>query len=184
MASGVLGTIVPEHPCYFGRESLERLLRGNFSRVATEANRATIRALASFPCLNTKRDGSSSILATDVVRTTALRIGKWMRQMRYTTVQEAVDSEVVDIFGANTCTLELIAAGAIRTEQVDKVYDDDPRRWGKHLVNTDLVVSPRETLKKKRRTKIIVCSYTHRHYIADYITSTGNIPIKLYGDDE
>jgi SAM-dependent methyltransferase len=176
--NGILGTIVPEHSCYFGKGSLERLLGDHFATVVIEEDKATIRALAHLPCDDIGSEG-------DITDATLLRIGGQIRQARYDAVREATESERVDIFGANTCTLELIAAGAIRIEQIDMVYDDDPRRWGRYLVNTNLVVSPRGTLRGwRRRQKVLVCSYTHRRPIADYITKQKNIAVKLYGDEE
>lgn len=177
--NGILGTIVPEHPCYFGEESLERLLLNSFEIAVAEASGAAIRTLALLP-RSRSRDDSVFMIVANAAR---LRSGEQKRQERYDAIGKAIGGKKVDIFGANTCTLELIAVGAIRTEQVSKVYDDDPRRWGRYLINTDLTVYPRDALVGRRR-KVLVCSYSHRQPIADYITSTGNIPIKLYGDDE
>lgn len=175
--NGILGTIVPEHPCYYGKNSLERLLRDHFTAVIVEEGGATIRALASFP-----RHGNSSEGA--VADITQLRAGERARQTRYDAVERATDDEKVGIFGANTCALELIAVEAVRIEQIDKIYDDDPRKWGRYLVNTDLIVRPRSVISEEKRWKVIVCSYTHRRSIADYITEQNGIAVTLYGDDE
>lgn len=173
--NGILGTIVPEHPCYFGKDSLERLLGNCFKEIEVEEGRATIRARASFPH---PASGGREVVAD----TTQLRAGGQIRQRRHETVREAIGDGKVDIFGANTCALELIAAGTVKLEQVDRVYDDDPRRWGRYLVNTDLVVRPRSAIGE--RQKVIVCSYTHRWSIADYIVERNSAAVKLYGDDE
>jgi len=175
--NGILGTIVPEHPCYFGKKSLERLLGCYFVLVIVEERGATIHALASFP----HRDGDGKYATAN---TTRLKGGEQARRMRYDAVWKAIGSDAVDIFGANTCALELIVAGAIRTGRIDKVYDDDPRKWGKHLVNTDRAVFPRNEFRGQRQRKVIVCSYTHRQSIADYITKQNNIAVMLYGDNE
>jgi len=180
IGNGILGTIVPEHPCYFGRKSLERLLEGYFAVVVVEEHGATIRALASFP---QESDGSKDA----IVDTTRLKGGGRTRQARYDAVQRTVRWENVDIFGANTCALELIAAGAVRAEQVVKIYDDDPRRWDRYLVNTDRAVLPRNALKRwslQPPRKMLVCSYTHRQSIAEYITKQNSIAVMLYGDNE
>ena len=177
IGNGILGTIVPEHPCYFGKKSLERLLEGYFAVVAVEEHGATIRALASFP----QESNDSKDATVSAIR---LKGGGRTRQARYDAVREAIGNEEVDIFGANTCALELIAAGAIRTGRIDKVYDDDPRKWGKHLVNTDRAVFPRNEFRGQRQRKVIVCSYTHRRSIAEYIAKQGSIAVMLYGDDE
>lgn len=175
--NGILGTIVPEHPCYFGQGSLKRLLGNHFTTTVVEENRATIRASASFP-------QHGSVDTEPITDITQLRTGERIRQMRYDAVKKAAGNEKVDIFGANTCALELISAGAVKVEQIDRAYDDDPRRWGRYLVNTNLIVRPRTFIDERRRRKVIVCSYTHRRSIADYITKQNNIAVMLYGDDE
>lgn len=180
VGNGILGTIVPEHPCYFGERSLERLLEGYFAVVVVEEHGATIRALASFP-----QEGNDSKDAT--ADATRLKGGGRTRRARYDAVQRAIRGDNVDIFGANTCALELIAAGVVKVKQVRKVYDDDPRRWGRYLVNTDLAVFPRNVLKSRLfqpPRRVLVCSYTHRQSIANYITKQNSIAVKLYGDDE
>lgn len=174
---GILGTIVPQHPCYFGTYSLQRLLGDHFKAATIEENRATICALASTP-------SHSGVRKEAVTDATQLRLGELKRQMRYDAARRAVEDETVDIFGANTCALELLSTGAIKTEQVDRVYDDDPHKWGRYLVNTDLVVSPRTALGTRKQRKVLVCSYTHRRSLADYITRQNNIAVLLYGDDE
>jgi len=180
ISNGILGTIVPEHPCYFGERSLERLLEGYFAVVMVEEHGATIRALASFP-----QDSNDSKDTT--VYATRLKGGGQMRQARYDAVWRTIRKERVDVFGANTCALELIATGAIRVARIGRVYDDDPRKWDRYLVNTNLAVFPRNVLKRRLfrpPRKVLVCSYTHRRSIADYITKQNNIAVMLYGDDE
>jgi len=175
--NGILGTIVPQHPCYFGKDSLKRLLENHFATVIAEDDRATIRALASVPCPS----NNSKEVVSDI---TQLRTGERKRQTRYDAVRKIAGDGEVDLFGANTCALELIAAGAVMTEQVGRVYDDDPHRWGRYLVNTNLIVSPRSAIGEGERRKVLVCSYTHRQSIADYIAKQNNVAVKLYGDDE
>jgi len=175
--NGILGTIVPEHPCYFGRDSLERLLGDHFTTITLEESGATIRAVAFYPYRSKSGEGGD-------IDATQLRTGVQIRQTRYDAIQKAVDGEKVDIFGANTCTLELIAAGAVKTEQIGEIYDDDPRRWGRYLVNTNLIVSPRSAISKGKRQKVLVCSYTHRQSIAEYVTKQNRTAVKLYGDEE
>jgi 2-polyprenyl-3-methyl-5-hydroxy-6-metoxy-1,4-benzoquinol methylase len=175
---GILGTIVPQHSCYFGQDSLARLMLNHFDESTTEGDRATIRMRASTPDQNSLRRS----IATDEVR---LRLGMLKRQRRYDIVRKTIgDEEFVDIFGANSCALELIAAGAVKLEQIDKVFDDDHYRWNKYLVNTNLTVSPRTAVERGRRRKVLVCSYTHRDTIAEYITEQGSTPVKLYKEDE
>lgn len=175
--NGILGTVVPEHPCYYGKRSLGKLLGRHFLSTNIAGDRATIRATACFPD-HGDDDKETALSASRLIA------GKRIRQARYDVVREDVGDERVDIFGANTCTLELIAAGAVRVEQIDKVYDDDPRKWGKYLVNTSLVVLPRSAISEGKQRRMLVCSYTHRQSITEYITKQNNIAVKLYGDDE
>lgn len=178
--NGILGTIVPQHPCYFGKDSLERLLGNHFTIVSVEEDKATIRARASYP----RQDKGEHNRKRDTVRATWLGTGEQVRRTRYTTVRKAVGNEKVAVFGANTCAMELISTGTVRVEQIDKAYDDDHHKWGRYLVNTSIAVLPRSALSGEGRRKVLVCSYTHRQPIANYITEQNSIAVKLYGDDE
>lgn len=174
---GVLGTIVPEHPCYYSKDSLKRLLGNHFTFATVTETGSTLCALASHP--RSRPCGEDE--PVDIADLTA---GGWTRQMRCDAVRELVGNKEIDLFGANTCTLELLAARVIDADQVNKVYDDDPRRWGRYLVNTKHIVLPRSSLNGNKPCNVLVCSYAHRKPIADYVEQRGRNAITLYENIE
>lgn len=175
IGNGILGTIVPEHPCYYGVESLTHLLERYFQEVQVSKSGVVLCAIASKP-----RSNISDIKIDNGFkeRFSWFISGGTLRMARLDKIKKVVGAGDIGLFGANTCALELLSSGSIQEAQIIGVYDDDSRRWGKYLVNTNLVVKPRiEVLKSKR---VIVCSYTHRKSIAEYLKNNNVEAITLY----
>ena len=182
ISRGIIGTIVPEHPCYYSEENLRLLLLQYFRDVQVYYEGIILRAAAREP----KRgvNGWLGGFYAGSMGLPRLLRGRMVREWRYGEIRRNVNGREVGLFGANTCALELLASGCIKESQIMGIFDDDPRKWGKYLINTELQVSPRQWLEKVDCREFIICSFTHRKIIAEYMRSQGKKPIMLYEDEE
>ncbi len=182
---GILGSVVPEHPCYFGFDSLYNLLDSLFESPLVQYDRGILRAMARKPWKDTP-ERSLDAQSSKVMRTySRMRHGEAASQKRRADFYDlAHNVNNLYVYGANTCTLELLAGGCIRYDYLASVYDDDPRKWGKYLVNSGIRVSPSSELKELAEgATVLVSSYRHMDSIMERLASSVVRPfavIKLY----
>jgi len=178
---GILGSVVPEHPCYFGIDSLSNLLGSMLESPLVQSDGGILRAMARKPCLDMPKQ-SLEMQTSKVMRTyTKLRRGQAAAQKRKAGFYDlAHNVQRLLVYGANTCTLELLAGGCIRYDRLAGVYDDDSRKWDKYLVNSGICVSPPSELKDLRAgVTVLVSSYRHMSGITEYLENILMRPFRL-----
>ena len=153
--NGMIGTIVPQHPSYFGKESLRNLLAvTGFKDIYIEKRSGTLYAVA--------QKGFSLPIPRDIITVyDNLKCGTEKNAEVYKKIFLSTwDLSDIYIYGANTGTLELLATKAINKKNVIYAIDDDPLKWNKEIVNSGIPVKDREFIKKIGGKKIvIICSY-------------------------
>ncbi len=185
IAEAILGSFVPEHPNYFGDDSLTSVLEAaGFERVMTESHKGLLTATALLPG---QIDGTlPRNIAIPDTRTVALMKSTYEQGIHrsratYRMVAEALlvaeaDAKAVVLFGANTHALELLTTGAVDPERVLCAIDDGPLKWGRHLVSFDIPVSPRGQLRELDDYVLVICSYYSHDDIIHSVLKEGATP--------
>lgn len=187
--NGILGSVVPEHPCYFGFDSLYNLLNSLFESPLVQYDTGLLRAMARKPWLDTP-ERSLEVQASRIKRTHSRMLnGEAASQNRradFFDLAHGIDG--LYVYGANTCTIELLSGGCIRSSRLAAVFDDDPRKWGKYLVNSGVRVRPPSEMRDLREDATVpVSSYRHMDAITEYLEHNLVRPfrlIKLYPNVE
>ena len=186
---GILGSVVPEHPCYFGFDSLYNLLNSLFESPMVLYDRGLLRVTAQKPLVDAELKPLEA-QTNRIMRIYAkMRHGEAASQKRRADFYDlAHNVNNLHVYGANTCTLELLAGGCIRYDYLAGVYDDDPRKWGKYLANSGVCIKPPSDLKDLiEGATVLVSSYRHMDSIMERLASTVVRPfavIKLYPQAE
>lgn len=164
LENGILGSIVPEHPNYFGETTLAMVLGlCCFTNIEISAYRGGLVGVAT---AGVARDLPRKPKATRMLRGD----GERRTVGRLNAVQDAVSGcENIWLFGANTCSLDLLGSGGIDPDNVVGVVDDDPLKWGRELVNYGLEVGTRQDLPLEGEKTVVVCSYYSQDAIANYL---------------
>ena len=167
---GILGSIVPEHFWYFGIESLSRLLcKVGFGAVEVVADNGTLMVLASLTGTTMDETTSKEVSIPNYKHGIA-RLGI-LHQLVW-------DDKKIILYGANTCALELLASKTIDQRKVVCAIDDDHYKWGKALVNTDIIVHPRDYVKEIQGT-FIICSYYSQDELSSFVQCIALQPYKI-----
>lgn len=162
--SGILGSIVPEHTNYFGEWSLiDVLSKAGFGKVNIECYSGGLRAKAAL-------GGNERTIFPS--KLSLLRKGEQLRKNRLQSIKDLLnETDRFCLFGANTCTLELIAAGVVELGRVKLVADDDELKWGKELINSSMLVETRDKIATGEN--VVVCSYYSQEYLAEFFLKRG-----------
>jgi SAM-dependent methyltransferase len=153
---GILGSIVPEHFWYFGEESLSKLLHSaGFGTVEIAEDNGTLMVKA---WVTGKQDFDELSDSVPNYKRGVARAGI-LHQMVW-------NEDRIILYGANTCALELLSSKAIDPKKVVCAIDDDPYKWGKVLVNTDIVVYPRS---HEVEGTFVICSYYSQDALAKVV---------------
>jgi len=178
IVDGILGSIVPEHFWYFGVLSLTRLLDCDYHQI-------TVAELPGLIMVKAKRKTSLDTNLADPYRSLlTVRPTTSKQREQLTTIRELLNGkDKVCLFGANTCSLELLACEVIRESQITCAIDDDPYKWGKVLVNTDIKVVSRDALRDSSilplYTTFVVCSYYSQETIRQYLVNEAVPPFRV-----
>lgn len=170
LESGILGSIVPEHVSYFGERTLRALLQACIMQdIVISSYRGGMIAVGR---RNPEPGGLPCTIPEDWSYTLFERaaLGARHRGQRLEALSQSLSGvKNIWLFGANTCSLELLATGAVNPRHVVGVVDDDPLKWGRELVNYDLEVSTREDLPLEGEKAVVVCSYYSQDAISNYL---------------
>lgn len=157
VANAIMGSVVPQHATYFGYDSLRDVLhRAGFGAVRLLTYQggliATARRQGVAPRGKALSPSQKYWCMIGGVR--ALRL----KHRNVTQYVNRMDGDVW-LYGANTCSLELLAEGAILTRRLAGVIDDDSLKQNRTLVNTDARIFPRTAVFTQPIRNIVVCSY-------------------------
>jgi len=84
------------------------------------------------------------------------------------------------IFGANTCSLELLSARNSYYKKIRFIIDDDPLKWGKVLVNHKIKIKPRQECKNISGPKtFIICSYYSHEDLFNFLSKNLEPPFEI-----
>jgi len=179
VCNGILGSIVPQHASYFGPDTLKSLLHhAGFGEVIVEARRGGLLGRAM------KGAKQRSVLNDlEAIYKCAVAGTRWNIQ-KAQEVRKKLEKTEGDIwlYGANTCTTELLVADAVPKERIAGVIDDDSLKWGRVMVNTDIEVFPRAIVENIHGI-VVVCSYYSHNVLYRYLTDTlsiGSRVLRLY----
>jgi len=185
IAEAILGSFVPEHPNYFGSDSLLMVLEAaGFEQIETETKRGLLHATARNGTTDvSERPFSLNLPSQSQIASlrSAYEAGVALSRKRYDTMASLIDSALPPdlnllLFGANTHALELLSAGAVPVERLAYAVDDGPLKWGKHLVSFDVPVKPREALDDAGEYALVICSYYSHDDIISSVMTRPNPP--------
>jgi len=173
LTKAVIGSIVPQHPNYFSTSTLNQVLQaGGFSIIKTERYIGSIRVAA------VKSDLIPLEIQTTMYNSDSfsqLVHGEDRRLEKHKKIH-SFNLDDVYFFGANTCTLEILSMGDIaQSNAVLNIIDDDPLKWGRVLVNSDIEVCSREDFVERIKPfqTVIICSYFSHQKIMRWLYSLG-----------
>lgn len=179
IANSILGSIVPEHPNYFGSTGLQMVLSASgFKKIDIRVYKGGLKAKA----INGAKCGllkSEQRQISDVYE--ALKAGAEESIRKYKKIRSLTEGlSNIYLFGANTCTLELFATDSVNAKDVNYVIDDDPLKWGKEIVNFGISVKPREFVEEIEGEKtFVVCSYYSHERLFNYLSKKLKPPFKI-----
>ena len=179
VCNGILGSIVPQHAFYFGPDTLKNLLQhAGFGDVRIEGGGGGLLAWAI-------KGAKQRSVHNDIpaVYKCAVAGTRW-NNLKTHEVRKKLGKTEGDIwlYGANTCTTELLVADAVPKERIAGVIDDDRLKLGRVMVNTDIEVFPRDIVESIHGT-VVVCSYYSHNVLYRYLTDTlsiGSRVLRLY----
>lgn len=184
ISEGITGSIVPEHANYFGADSLRLvLILAGFDSIKIQKHRGSLRAQATKRSVN---NGRIKFDREKIIRTyNQLEKGAKKNLQKHQKIGSLLkDAENVYIFGANTCSLELLAAGDLINKKIRFILDDDPLKWKQVMVNTKIEIKPRQDCKSITGPKtFIICSYYFHEDLFNFLRKNLEPPfdiIRLY----
>jgi len=181
VCTGILGSIVPQHTSYFGEDTLTDVLQGSgFGDVHVERDNGRLLARSVL-------GGKKKVVNcyADSVYKCAIAGTRW-NNLKSSGIRRKLTTKTTgDIFlyGANTCSQELLVTGAIPMNRGIAAIDDDKLKWGRVIVNTDIEVYPRESLEGVTDGTVVICSYYSHKDIYKYLIETlpkGMNVLRLY----
>lgn len=179
IANSILGSIVPEHPNYFGSACLQMVLSATgFRDIDIRVYKGGLRAKARKGSKHSLlKPGQSQISA--VYKT--LKPGAKGSIEKYKEIRSLTEGlSNICFFGANTCTLELLATDSVNPKGVSYAIDDDPLKWGKEIVNFGIPVKPREFVKEIEGEKtFVICSYYSHERLFNFLNRNLKPPFKI-----
>ncbi len=179
VCNGILGSIVPQHAFYFGSATLKNLLhRAGFGDVKIDVKGGGLLARATKGAKQRSvHDDISAVYRCAVAGT------RWNNLKTHEVRKKLEKTEGnIWLYGANTCTTELLVAGAVPKERIAGVIDDDSLKLGRVMVNTDIEVFPRGVVGSIHGT-VVICSYYSHNVLYRYLTDTlsiGSRVLRLY----
>lgn len=179
IANSILGSIVPEHPNYFGSTGLQMVLSASgFRDIDFRVHKGGLKAKArNGPKRSLLKPGQRRIS----VVYEALKAGAKGSIGKYKEIRSLTEGlSNICFFGANTCTLELLATDSVNTKDVNCVIDDDPLKWGKEIVNFGIPVKPRGFVEEIEGEKtFVVCSYYSHERLFNFLNRKLKPPFKI-----
>ena len=179
IANSILGSIVPEHPNYFGSTCLQMVLStSGFKNIDIRVYKGGLKAKA----MNGLKRGLLKPNQRRISATyKALKEGTAKCIRKYEVIRSLTKGlSNICLFGANTCTLELLATDNVNAKDVNYVIDDDPLKWGKEIVNFGIPVKPRTVAVEMEGNKtFVVCSYYSHEKIFNFLNETLHPPFKI-----
>ena len=180
VANAILGSIIPEHPNCFGSMNLQMVLSASgFTDIDLIPYKGGLRAKA-------KKGGLKGGLLKPNQRQIsvtheALKAGAKESIRKYKEIRLLTEGlSNICFFGANTCTLELLATGSVNAKDVNCAMDDDPLKWGKEIVNLGIPVKPRGFVEEIEGKKtFIVCSYYSHERLFNFLNRKLKPPFKI-----
>lgn len=177
--NSILGSIVPEHPGYFGMNSIRMVLKASgFRDIKLKSYKGRIIAKA--------KKGKKHKLIKQEQRQIdtlykSLKAGARRSLEKYQEIRSTTKGmSNFYLFGANTCTLELLATGSINSKQVNWVIDDGPLKWNKKIVNFGIPVKSRESIKDIKGEKtVVICSYYSHEKLFNFLRTELTPPFKI-----
>jgi len=178
ITNSILGSIVPEHPNYFG-SNLPMLLSASgfrYTKFIVYKGGLKVKAMKG-----PKRDLPKLKETKNIAVYKDLKAGAKGSIEKHKKIRSLTEGlSNIYFFGANTCTLELLATASVNAKDVCCVIDDDPLKWGKEIVNFGIPVEPRSVVKDIEGEKaFIVCSYYSHEKIFDFLNRELKPPFKI-----
>jgi SAM-dependent methyltransferase len=179
VANGILGSVVPEHPNYLGESSLHMILAaGGFSGIECAVYSGGLLAVA-------KKGKKEKLIKPEKTQIESifrkLEQGARTSENKHKQISSFMKGLThISFFGANTCSLELLAMGSVDQKNVDFAIDDDPIKYGREIVNSGIPVKPRifaESIKGEKT--FIVCSYYSHDKLFAYLSNKLIPPYKI-----
>lgn len=178
ITNSILGSIVPEHPIYFGSNLQMVLSASGFRYIKLIVYKGGLKVKAmkgpkrDLPKLKERRFN----FVYEALKAGAK--GSIEKHNKIRSLTEGLSN--IYFFGANTCTLELLATASVNAKDVNGVIDDDPLKWDKEIVNFGIPVEPRSVVKEIEGEKtLIVCSYYSHERIFDFLNRELKPPFKI-----
>ncbi len=179
IAEGILGSIVPEHPNYFGDYNLKMIFYAcGFSEFRIKKQPGSILLAAQKNTLPGEKLPLKLRLAPPKILKKFLnsyRSGINKNLERHAKTLAILKNEIkngrkVIIFGANTHSLELLVQESIKRDWVLCAIDDDPVKWERRIVVFKISVHPRKMLKNYKNYVLVICSYFSQNNIIHSLT--------------
>lgn len=174
IAEGILGSIVPEHPNYFGDYNLKMIFCAcGFSEFRIKKQLGSLLLAPQKNTLPGEKLPLKLRLAPPKILKKFLnsyRSGIKKNLERHAKTLALLKNEIkngrkVMIFGANTHSLELLVQKSIKRDWVLCAIDDDPVKWGRRMVVFNIPVYSRKTLKNYKNYVLVICSYFFQNSI-------------------